>query len=384
MTDSLNEKVVEELQLRNNELNDCMDAFLGKIDSTQPNNHLHEHRIATSHLIADNFSLYIEAKEELMDERIIGWVSRKMEQHLSPEQMKILRATLKSAARAQAMEEERDLIALFLSAKEIEGCSQRTIEYYENTLRKFEADISTPLHSTGTDELREYLARYEFERGSSKVTIDNIRRIIASFFSWLEDEDYIVKSPARRIKHVKTPKRIKSTFTDEDLEMLREGCANARDLAIIDMLTSTGMRIGELVGLNINDINLEERECLVTGKGNKQRLTYFDARTKVHLDDYLRTRTDDHNALFIPLNGKARRMTIGAIELRLRQIGKKSNIQRVHPHKFRRTLATNAIDKGMPIEQVQKLLGHEKIDTTMHYALVNQSNVKASHRKYLE
>ena len=319
-----------------------------------------------------------------MDEQIIDWVSRKMEQHLSPEQIKILRATLKSAARAQAMEEERDLIALFLSAKEIEGCSQRTIEYYENTLRKFEADISTPLHSTGTDELREYLARYEFERGSSKVTIDNIRRIIASFFSWLEDEDYIVKSPARRIKHVKTPKRIKSTFTDEDLEMLREGCANARDLAIIDMLTSTGMRIGELVGLNINDINLEERECLVTGKGNKQRLTYFDARTKVHLDDYLRTRTDDHNALFIPLNGKARRMTIGAIELRLRQIGKKSNIQRVHPHKFRRTLATNAIDKGMPIEQVQKLLGHEKIDTTMHYALVNQSNVKASHRKYLE
>ena len=319
-----------------------------------------------------------------MDEQIIDWVSRKMEQHLSPEQMKILRATLKSAARAQAMEEERDFIALFLSAKEIEGCSQRTIEYYENTLRKLEADISTPLHSTGTDELREYLARYEFERGSSKVTIDNIRRIIASFFSWLEDEDYIVKSPARRIKHVKTPKKIKNTFTDEDLEVLRERCTNARDLAIVDMLTSTGMRIGELVGLNINDINLEERECLVTGKGNKQRLTYFDARTKVHLGDYLRTRTDDHESLFIPLNGKARRMTIGAIELRLRQIGEKSNIQRVHPHKFRRTLATNAIDKGMPIEQVQKLLGHEKIDTTMHYALVNQNNVKASHRKYLE
>lgn len=319
-----------------------------------------------------------------MNEQVIDWISKEMEQHLNAEQMKILRATLRSASSELPAINCSDLIGLFLAAKEVEGCSPKTIEYYESTLRKLEDGIATPLHLAETDELRKYLAKYESERGSSKVTIDNIRRIISSFFAWLEDEDYIVKSPARRIKHVKTPKRVKSTFTDEDLELLREKCGNKRDLAIVDLLASTGMRIGELVGLNIEDIDLEERECLVTGKGNKQRLVYFDARTKVHLSNYLKTREDHQRALFTPLRGPARRITIGTVELRLRQIGKALDIQRVHPHKFRRTLATNAIDKGMPIEQVQKLLGHERIDTTMHYALVSQSNVKASHRKYLE
>lgn len=319
-----------------------------------------------------------------MNDQIIDWISKEMEQHLDAEQMKLLRATLRLVPSEQAKETDKDLIGLFLAAKEVEGCSPKTIEYYENTLRKLNTEIVTPLHLAETDDLRRYLTKYESERGSSKVTIDNIRRIISSFYSWLEDEDYIVKSPARRIKHVKTPKKVKSTFKDEDLELLREGCGNARDLAVIDLLASTGMRVGELVGLNIEDINLEERECLVTGKGNKQRLVYFDARTKVHLSNYLGTRTDHQRALFISLRGAARRISIGAIELRLRQMGRLLGLQRVHPHKFRRTLATNAIDKGMPIEQVQKLLGHEKIDTTMHYALVSQSNVKASHRKYLE
>lgn len=319
-----------------------------------------------------------------MNEQTIDWISKEMEHHLNPGQMKKLRSTLRLAISKQTKGADKDLIRSFLSAKEVEGCSLKTIEYYESTLRKLESKIAIPLYLAGTDDLRRYLSRYESERGSSKVTIDNIRRIISSFFSWLEDEDYIVKSPARRIKHVKTPKKVKSIFTDEDLELLREECENARDLAVVDLLASTGMRIGELVGLNIEDINLEERECLVTGKGNKQRLVYFDARTKVHLSNYLSTRRDHQRALFISLSGAARRITIGAIELRLRQMGKTLNMQRVHPHKFRRTLATNAIDKGMPIEQVQKLLGHEKIDTTMHYALVSQSNVKASHRKYLE
>lgn len=318
-----------------------------------------------------------------MNEQIINWISKEMEKHLDFEQMRALKATLRSVMTMQTNRDTTDLIKLFLAAKEVEGCSAKTIEYYESTLRKLEKEITAPLHLAGTDELRTYLSRYETERESSKVTIDNIRRIISSFFSWLEDEDYIVKSPARRIKHVKTPKKVKTTFSDEELELLREKCNCARDLAIIDLLASTGMRIGELVGLNVDDIDLEERECLVTGKGNKQRLVYFDARAKVHLESYLDTRGDREKALFVPLSGAKRRITIGAVELRLRKLGETLDMQRVHPHKFRRTLATNAIDKGMPIEQVQKLLGHERIDTTMHYALVNQSNVKASHRKLL-
>lgn len=319
-----------------------------------------------------------------MDEMTIEWISKEMEQYLDATQMRLLKFTLRAAIARQSESMKEDLIALFLSAKEVEGCSPGTIKYYESTLRKMEEDVRIPVHQVTTDSLRRYLAAYEYERGSSKVTIDNIRRIISSFFSWLEDEDYIVKSPARRIKHVKTPKRVKSTFTDEDMEIMREGCRNDRDLAVIDMLASTGMRIGELVSLNISDVDLTERECLVTGKGNKQRVVYFDARTKVHLEKYLSCRNDCSPALFVQMSGTPTRITAGALELRLRNMGNRLGLQRVHPHKFRRTPATNAIDKGMPIEQVQRLLGHEKIDTTMHYALVNQSNVKASHRKYLE
>lgn len=218
---------------------------------------------------------------------------------------------------------------------------------------------------------------------SSKVTIDNIRRIFSSFFSWLEDEEYIVKSPVRRIHKVKAPEVVKETISDEEMEKLREACGNKRDLAIVDLLASTGMRVGELVRLNIADLNLIERECLVTGKGNKQRKAYFDARTKLHLESYLNTRTDDNPALFVSLGGRQKRLRVGGVELRLRNLGNKLDLSRIHPHKFRRTLATNAIDKGMPIEQVQKLLGHARIDTTMHYALVNQNNVKLSHRRYL-
>ena len=244
--------------------------------------------------------------------------------------------------------------------------------------------IPKPYTQIDSNDLRKYLNNYEIDRGAGKVTIDNIRRIMSSFFTWLEDEDYIVKSPVRRIHRVKTATVAKEVLSDEDLETLRDSCSAPRDLAIVDLLASTGMRVGELVGLDISDIDLQERECIVTGKGNKQRPVYFDARTKIHITAYLNSRNDDNPALFISLNGGNERITIGGIQTRLRNLGKSAGIRRVHPHKFRRTLATHAIDKGMPIEQVQKLLGHAKIDTTMHYAMVNQSNVKASHRRYLE
>lgn len=322
-----------------------------------------------------------------MSEVLVNAISHQMSSFLNGSQLKILKAVLRTNLLEEPSRhiiDDNNLLKLFLTAKEVEGCSPKTIAYYESTISKLEASLQVPFTQICTDDLRQYLSNYERVNGSSKVTIDNIRRIISSFFSWLEDEDYIVKSPARRIHHVKAPQLVKEVLTDEDLEALRDGCSCKRDLAIIDLLSSTGMRIGELVRLDRTDLNLQERECLVLGKGNKQRIVYFDARTKLHLRDYLSTRNDSNPALFVRLSGRCERMTIGGIESRLRSLGRKLLTQRVHPHKFRRTLATNAIDKGMPIEQVQKLLGHARIDTTMHYALVNQNNVKASHRKYLE
>ena len=277
----------------------------------------------------------------------------------------------------------QNLLSSFLSAKRIEGCSENTLKYYRKTIEVMFATINKSISHIGTDDLRQYLADYQKQNNSSKVTIDNIRRILSSFFSWLEDEDCILKSPVRRIHKVKSATIIKETYTDEVLEQMRDSCDNLRDLALIDMLASTGMRIGELVLLNRSDINFEERECVVFGKGSKERMVYFDARTKIHLQNYLESRTDNNKALFVSLKAPHTRITIGGIESRLRAMGKMLNIQKVHPHKFRRTMATMAIDKGMPIEQLQKLLGHQKIDTTLQYAMVKQSNVKLAHRKYI-
>ena len=316
-------------------------------------------------------------------ETTINLVLTQMQSILSCDQLKRLGEVLRFAL-SPRQEISTDLLRPFLTAKEVEGCSSRTIAYYESTIRHMVETVGKPYTQIESDDLRGYLADYESKRNAGKVTIDNIRRILSSFFSWLEDEDYIVKSPVRRIHRVKTATVTKEVLSDEDLETLRDNCTNTRDLAIVDMLATTGMRVGELVGLDIADIYLQERECIVTGKGNKQRPVYFDARAKLHLQAYLDSRTDDCPALFVSLGASATRLSIGGIETRLRNLGKECGVLRVHPHKFRRTLATHAIDKGMPVEQVQKLLGHARIDTTMHYAMVNQNNVKASHRKYLE
>ena len=283
----------------------------------------------------------------------------------------------------QNQEIDDDYVDLFLSAKRIEGCSEKSIKYYGSTINSMIEEIGKNVKYIKTDDIRSYLSNYQEKKNSSKVTIDNIRRIISSFFSWLEDEDYILKSPARRIHKIKTMTNIKETYSDESLEIMRDNCSNLRDLAIIDLLASTGMRVGEMVLLNCDDIDFNERECVVLGKGNKERIVYFDARTKIHLQNYINSRKDENPALFVSLNFPHNRLTIGGIELRLRQFGKKLGINKVHPHKFRRTLATVAIDKGMPIEQLQHLLGHKRIDTTLQYAMVKQNNVKIAHRKYI-
>ena len=279
--------------------------------------------------------------------------------------------------------ENTELLGSFLSAKKIEGCSDKNIKYYQATIQKLLNHLQISVRSITTSDLRIYLSEYQEQKQSSKVTIDNMRRIFSSFFAWLEDEDYIIKSPVRRIHRVRTDTLIKETISDEALELLRDSCTETRDLALIDLLASTGMRVGELVKMNISDINFQERQCIVFGKGNKEREVYFNARTKIHLQQYIQQRTDSNPALFVSLSAPHTRLTISGIEVRLRNLGKDINLHKIHPHKFRRTLATQAIDKGMPIEQVQRLLGHVKIDTTLHYAMVNQSNVKMAHRKYL-
>lgn len=293
----------------------------------------------------------------------------------------IQRRTASTAEDASA--ENARLTGAFLSAKRIEGCSEKSLSYYRKTIETMSEKIGKGITHITTNDLRSYLTGYQTERKSSKVTIDNIRRILSSFFSWLEDEDYILKSPVRRIHKVKTAVTIKETYTDEALETMRDHCDSLRDLALIDMLASTGMRVGELVLLNRDDINFEERECVVFGKGSKERMVYFDARTKIHLQNYLAQRTDSNNALFVSLKAPYERLQIGGVESRLRELGKRLSLPRVHPHKFRRTLATMAIDKGMPVEQLQRLLGHQRIDTTLQYAMVKQSNVKIAHRKYI-
>ena len=327
-----------------------------------------------------------------MKQQIITDVIQKMLPHLDNVQLKqlqkVLEATLLDCeiteqGNVEKTNENIKYVEMFIASKRIEGCSEKTLKYYRATIDVMLTSIDKNVCHIQTEDLRSYLTEYQIKKRSSRVTIDNIRRILSSFFSWLEDEDYILKSPVRRIHKVKTATNIKETYTDEELEKMRDHCTNSRDLAIIDMLASTGMRIGEMVLLNKADINFNERECVVFGKGDKARVVYFDARTKIHLQNYLNSRTDDNPALFVSLKAPHERLKIGGIETRLRESGKQLGLNKVHPHKFRRTLATMAIDKGMPIEQLQQLLGHRKIDTTLQYAMVKQSNVKIAHRKYI-
>ena len=323
-----------------------------------------------------------------MYHQIITKIEQDMLPYLNNEQMDALRGALEYHLHdwqedAEAETQETDLITVFLSAKRVEGCSQKTVQYYDSTIRNVLNAIGKDIKQITTDDLRCYLDEYQQEHKISKVTIDNIRRILSTFFAWLEDESYIIKSPVRRIHKVKTCKTVKETYSDEALEIMRDNADRIRDLAIIDMLASTGMRVGELITLDRDDIDFVNRECVVLGKGNKQRKVYFDARTKIHLQNYLASRKDDNPALFVTLQAPYNRLLISGVEIRLRKLGRRLGISKVHPHKFRRTLATMAIDKGMPIEQVQQLLGHQSVDTTLQYAMVNQNNVKISHRRYI-
>lgn len=325
-------------------------------------------------------------RETNMDEKLVS-ILNEMADYLNIAQMKKLQEVLlKNLSDETPQKEEisnNEYLKMFIDAKRIEGCSMRTLSYYQVTVEHLLSQITCPIRKITTDQIRCYLANYQKRNNCSKVTVDNIRRNISSFFSWLEEEDYILKSPMRRIHKIKTKQAVKEIISDEIIERLRDNCKCLRDLAMIDLLYSTGIRVGELVGLNISDINFEERECVVYGKGDKERRVYFDAKAKLHLQNYIESRVDNNPALFVTLDAPYDRIKISGVEIRIRELGRKLDIEKIHPHKFRRTMATRAIDKGMPIEQAQKILGHSQIDTTMKYAIVNQNNVKTSHRRYI-
>ena len=321
-----------------------------------------------------------------MEEKIVT-ILNEMAEHLNVSQMKKLQEVL---LRTFSDKEERkntvtnaEYLALYLNAKKIEGCSERTIQYYRVTIERMLQSVTDPIRKMTTEEIRQYLVEYQQINNCSKVTVDNVRRNISSFFAWLEEEDYILKSPMKRIHKIKTKQQVKEIISDEAIEQLRDHCKCPRDLAMIDLLYSTGIRVGELVNLNREDIDFEARDCVVFGKGDKERRVYFDAKAKLHLQVYLDSRTDNNPALFVSLDAPYDRLKISGVEIRLRELGRSLQLNRIHPHKFRRTMATRAIDKGMPIEQVQKILGHSQIDTTMQYAIVNQNNVRTSHQKFI-
>lgn len=321
-----------------------------------------------------------------MQEKLVR-ILNEMAEHLNIAQMKKLQEVLLKNLLESNLDTSEisnsEYLRHYLEAKRIEGCSERTIQYYRVTIEKMLTHIKTPIRKISTEEIRSYLSEYQKINNCSKVTVDNVRRNISSFFSWLEEEDYILKSPTRRIHKIKTKQPVKEIISDEAIERLRDSCCELRDLAMIDLLYSTGIRVGELVNLNRSDVDFEARECIVYGKGDKERRVYFDAKAKLHMKAYLESRSDDNPALFVSLDKPFDRLKISGVEIRIRKLGRKLNLAKIHPHKFRRTMATRAIDKGMPIEQVQKILGHSQIDTTMQYAIVNQGNVKASHQKFI-
>ena len=289
-----------------------------------------------------------------MNQELINTVMCEMYQHLNNEQLLLLKNVLEKATsgNTDSGESSLELLEKFISTKQLEGRSPKTLKYYRQTVEKMLKSIGKHVKAITTDDLREYLANYQRKTSISKASVDNIRRNLSSFFNWLEDENYILKSPVKRIHRIKTTTAVKETYTEDEMEKLRDACVEVRDLALIEILASTGMRVGELVSLNREDIDFHERECIVLGKGDKERIVYFDAKTKLHLQEYLKSRTDSNKALFVGLRSPYERLQIGGIEVRLRKLGREIGIKKCHPHKFRRTMATVAIDKGMPIEQV--------------------------------
>ena len=259
-----------------------------------------------------------------MNQEIINSIMYRMNPYLDNKQLMELKKVLENVLKDnEDLEDDSfQLMNNFIATKKLEGRSDKTLKYYKNTVEKMLQVIDKNVTAITTEDLREYLTDYQSRSTVSKQSVDNVRRNLSSFFTWLEDENYILKSPVRRIHKIKTTTSVKETYSDDEMERLRDSCEEIRDLAMIDLLLSTGIRVGELVLLNWGDIDFYERECIVLGKGDKQRIVYFDARTKLHLQEYLNSRTDDNLALFVGLRAPYERLEIGGVEVRICKLGR--------------------------------------------------------------
>ena len=310
-------------------------------------------------------------------------VESMMREHLSSDQMHTLRDALETVfmpSDAGQLDNER-YIAMFIDAKRVENLSARTLEYYESTLRRDVAYIGKPVRFVDANDVRRCLAWLLVDRGCSPTTVNNDRRILSTFFQWLEDEDIIRKSPVKRTKALKEEKGDKKPFTDEDVVRMREACRDDRDRAIVELLLSSGMRVSEMCGLDRADVDLAARECEVLGKGRKRRTCYFSAAAKFYLEKYLESRDDGNAALIVSMAAPHGRLGICGVENIVRAIGLRAGVDGAHPHRFRRTMATNNLKRGMKLEEIQQLLGHSNMDTTLIYAKVDREMLKVNARR---
>ncbi len=274
-------------------------------------------------------------------------------------------------------------LGAFLVRKRVEGRADGTIGQYKQHLKRMLQYINKPVKEITEADLFLYISMYKKQRDVTNVYLDNIRLVFSSFFGWLNNKGYITKNPAAGLDPIKKEKRIKKPLSDTELERLRRNCIIKRDTALVEFLYSTGVRVSELIALNRQDINYNSMNAVVYGKGAKERETYLTATACMHLKEYLAARTDDNEALFVSLKAPHKRLTVAGVEEVLRRLGKETGIEKVHPHRFRRTMATNILNKGMPIEEVKEVLGHAKLDTTLIYCQINKENVQHHHRKYM-
>lgn len=272
---------------------------------------------------------------------------------------------------------------MFLARKKSEGKTDNTINQYNLYLGMMLQWLNKEIKNITEDDLIYYLAIYKKTRGVSNGYLDHIRLVFSSFFGWMNAKGHIPKNPAKGMEPIKSVKKIKKPFTDEELEIMRRACEKERDLAIIEVLYSTGIRVSELTSLNRNDVDFLGKEIIVFGKGQKERATYLNATAYVHLKKYLSERTDSNAALFVSQKYPYDRLSVAGVEKVIKDIGNRMGIEKAHPHRFRRTMATNILKRGMPIEEVKELLGHTKLDTTMIYCTVSKANVKLSHQKLM-
>lgn len=276
-------------------------------------------------------------------------------------------------------EEQEDLLTCYIEALRVQGRSEKTIRVYEGTIKRMLASVKAPIRRITVYHLRSYIAKMK-EEGNKDSTLESKRQIFSAFFGWLQRESLIEKNPVINLGSIKVPKIVKELFTEIDMERMKAACKRIRDKAIISFLASTGCRVGELVALDRDSLDLNRMECVVHGKGNKERTVLFDSVTAMFIRSYLKTRRDDNKALFVNRSGK--RFGTDGIRDMLVRIQEASGVTHVHPHKFRRTLATNLAKRGMPIQDIAAILGHDKIETTMEYVMLNIEDIRYKYRQY--